>query len=148
MKQKLDKIGQKLTKMNKQTQKDLDYLAFILCPYGKQALNKVKKYKSLEDYITKNTDKAIEFLETVDDIILDFEDNEFYFNLYLSKDNKVAIDRILDRFYDPNDKTEFTLTKKEIKTIISKFKYIVKVIKDSEKFILTTFGKTLKQMKA
>ena len=147
MKQKLDKIGQKLTKMNKQTQKDLDYLEFILCPYGKQALNKVKKYKSLEDFITKNTDKVIEFLE-IRDIELELNVNESYFSLYLEEANELVIDYIIDRFYDIIDNSEFTLTKKEIKAIINRFKYIVKVLKNLEKFTLTTFGKTLKQMRA
>jgi hypothetical protein len=116
--------------MNKQTQKDLDYLALILCPYGKQALNKAKKYKSLEDYITKNTDKVIEFLEAVGDIILDLEDSKYYFSLYLAEADELVINYILERFYDPNDQSEFTLTKKEIKVIINRFKYIVEVLKN------------------
>ena len=147
MKQKLDKIGQKLTKMNKQTQKDLDYLEFILCPYGKVALNKVKKYKSLEDFITKNTDKVIEFLE-IRDIELELNVNESYFSLYLAEADELVIDYIIDRYYDIDNNSEFTLAKKEIKAIINRFKYIVKVLKNLEKFTLTTFGKTLKQMKA
>lgn len=129
--------------MNKQTQKDVDYLEFILCPYGKKVISKIKKYKSLEDYIAKNTDKAIEFLEAVEDVVIKLP----YFSIYLPEDNKVPIDYFLDRFYGPRDNSEFTLTKKEIKTIIRRFKYIVKVIKNFEKFTLTTFGKTLKQMK-
>lgn len=133
--------------MNKQTQKDLDYLEFILCPYGKGALAKVKKYKSLEDFITKNTDKVIEFLE-IRDIELELNVNESYFSLYLAEADELVIDYIIDRYYDIDNNSEFTLTKKEIKAIISRFKYIVEVLKNLEKFTLTTFGKTLKQMKA
>jgi len=94
--------------MNKQTQKDVDYLEFILCPYGKKVINTIKKYKSLEDYIAKNTDRAVEFLEIAEDVVIDL----CYFSVYLPEDNQVPITHILDRFYDPKDNSEFTLTKK------------------------------------